>query len=170
MRGSWDKRKIGLTAAAVILAGGVSIQGAMAYFTTYASAEGSQTLELGATTEIEEDFKDWTKEIKIQNTGDVDCYVRVKVFAGSQFTIDYSGYEDAWSKGEDDYWYYNDVVPVGGSTSALLATINLPSDFEEDFNVAVVQECTPVQYNEDGTPYADWSLKVAKDSGEEAGA
>ena len=57
----------------------------MAYFTTYAEAEGSQTLSLGMTTTIPgEEVSDWTKHIRVQNTGDYSCYVRVKVFAGSQ--------------------------------------------------------------------------------------
>ena len=28
---------------------------------------------------------------------------------------------------------------------------------DQDFNVIVVQECTPVLYDENGNPYADWN-------------
>ena len=69
-----------LTAAAVILAGTMSIQGVLAYFTANASAQGGHTISLGSSTEITEEFTDWTKHIVITNTGDNDCYVRVKVF------------------------------------------------------------------------------------------
>ena len=31
---------------------------------------------------------------------------------------------------------------------------------EESFNVAVVYETTPVQYRADGTPYADWEVRL----------
>lgn len=151
-------KKVWLTAAAAVLAGGISLQGAMAYFTAYASAGGGSVLELGHTTEIEENFENWTKDIRITNTGDVDCYVRVKVLAGSQFTLKIGG--KGWSSGNDGYWYYSDPVAPDKETESLLAQIKLPEDFKEDFNVAVVQECTPVLYDEDGNPYADWNLAV----------
>lgn len=151
-------RKVWLTAAAAVLAGGISLQGAMAYFTTYASAGGGAVLELGHETEIEENFENWTKDIVITNTGDVDCYVRVKVLAGSQFTLDISG--GGWSSGNDGYWYYADPVAPDAQTASLLAKITIPEDFAEDFNVAVVQECTPVLYDENDDPYADWNLAV----------
>lgn len=151
-------KKVWLTAAAVVLAGGISLQGAMAYFTTYASAQGGVAVELGHTTEIEEKFENWTKDIKITNTGDVDCYVRVKVMAGSQFTLDIGG--NGWTKEDDGYWYYKDSVAPDQSTGSLLAKIQIPEEFSEDFNVAVVQECTPVLYDEEGKAYADWNLAV----------
>ena len=57
----------------------------------------------------------------------------------------------------DGYWYYSDIVPVSGNTEELLAKIAVPEEYKESFNVVVVQECTPVFYEEDGTPYADWN-------------
>ncbi len=151
-------KKVWLTAAAAVLAAGLTLPGAMAYFTTYASAGGGAALSLGHSTEIEENFENWTKDIVITNTGNVDCYVRVKVLAGSQFTIDFSG--DGWSDGEDGYWYYANSIAPDEATGSLLAAITLPEDFMEDFNVAVVQECTPVQYDADGNPYPDWDLAI----------
>ena len=152
------QKKVWLTAAAVVLAGGISLQGAMAYFTTYASAGGGVVLDLGHSTEIEENFENWTKDIKITNTGDVDCYVRVKVLAGSQFQLDINGI--GWNSKDDGYWYYSNPVAPDGVTESLFAKITIPEDFMEDFNVAVVQECTPVLYDADGNPYADWSLAI----------
>ena len=95
-----------LGTAAVILAGSVSVQSAMAYFTTYVKAKGGYEITLGSQTEIKEDVKDMTKEIKITNTGETDCYVRVKVFCGSQIEISYAGAVDEdgnayWTTGDD---------------------------------------------------------------------
>ena len=52
---------------------------------------------------------------------------------------------------------------------------DLPEDFDKDsFNVVVIQECTPVIYDEAGNPAADWStvytdyLDTAGAQGEEA--
>jgi hypothetical protein len=154
-----------LATIAVVLCASVSVPSAMAYFTTYVKAEGGYEITLGDETEIEEDVKDMTKSISIKNTGETDCYVRVKVFCGSELNITYSGAVDDsgnqyWTLDDDGYWYYKDILKVGSSSEVLNAKINLPEDYKDKFNVVVVQECTPVLYKEDGTAYADWNAKV----------
>lgn len=144
-----------LMVAALMLTAGAAIPQTMAYFTTYVEAEGGYPITLGNETTIEEKVENMEKHIVLNNTGESDCFVRVKVFAGSRITLTMSG--SSWSQGEDGYWYYSDIVPVGGSTEELLAGITIPEDYTESFNVVVVQECTPVLYQEDGTPYADWN-------------
>ena len=57
----------------------------MAYFTTYATAKGGISADIGPTTDVKEKSKDWKKTIEIENTGKADCFVRVKVIAASQF-------------------------------------------------------------------------------------
>lgn len=166
MKGRYLKNKtFWLGAAAVVLAGSLSVQSAMAYFTTYVKAKGGCEITLGSETEIHENVKDMTKEIKITNTGKTDCYVRVKVFCGSQLDIAYSGAVDdkgnaLWTKKDDGYWYYKEILKAGGTSEVLEVKISLPEDYKDSFNVIVVQECTPVQYKADGTPYADWNAKV----------
>ena len=99
------------------------------------------------------------KDIRIENTGGIDCYVRVKVFAGS--TVDLSFAAEEWSKDTDGYWYYNNIVAPGASSSPMVVSIKGPEDEDmETFNVVVIQECTPVLYNEDGNPYADWAMSL----------
>lgn len=159
------KKSVWLTAAALVLAGCVSVPDAMAYFTTYVKAEGGYEITLGNETEIEETVSDMTKEITISNTGAADCYVRVKVFCGSQLDITYAGAVDeagnaCWTKKDDGYWYYKDILPVNGKTKVLQAKISLPEGYTDSFNVIVVQECAAVQYTEDGTPFADWNAKL----------
>ena len=48
-------KKVWLTAAAVALTAGISLPGAMAYFTTYASASGGASLSLSNTVTIPEE-------------------------------------------------------------------------------------------------------------------
>ena len=101
--------------------------------------------------------EDMTKHIVLVNTGENDCYVRIKVFCGSRFTINYSSAADDkgepyWNLNESDgYWYYRDIVPAGEKTEELLAEIEVPEGFTESFDIVVIQECTPVLYGEDGT-------------------
>lgn len=152
------KKSLCLAGAALLLAGSMTAGSAMAYFTTYATASGGAEVSLDFThTEPGEEVVDWTKRITVKNTGSVDCYVRVKLFAGEKYLegLDISG--EGWERGEGDYYYYNKVVPAGKTSSLLSAKIgNMES--EEDFNVIVVQESTPVLYSENGDPYGDWNV------------
>lgn len=150
-----------LAAAAVILAGGLQIRDAMAYFTTHVEAMGGYEVKIeGGSSVIEEEVKDMTKYITLANNGNCDCYVRVKLFAGDEINITYSG-NKKWSRNKTDgYWYYGDIVPAGGKTKTLEAKIKLPAEFQDTFDVIVVQETTPVLYKSDGTPYADWERQV----------
>ena len=160
MKKKFSKKSLCLAAAALALTAGLSVNSAMAYFTTYATAAGGVTIILGSTTTVpEETVSDWTKHIVIKNTGDFECYVRVKVFAGDKYQdgLKYQGSEK-WSPGEGDYYYYSDVVLAGGETEELQVKID-SKDSEEEFNVIVAQECTPVLYDDQGNPYADWNAK-----------
>lgn len=150
-----------LSLAALTLVAAAGAQDSMAYFTTYVTAGGSEIVRLGAQTEIQEDVSNMTKHVSIQNVSQTnDCFVRVKAFCGSDLTLTYtdtSGKGD-WYDGKDGYWYYRPIVPAGGSTAVLDVKINLPAGFNKDeFNVVVIQECTPVIYDEAGNASADWT-------------
>lgn len=136
--------------AATLIVCGVSVKPTLAYFTTYATAKGGISVDIGPTTDVKEKFKDWKKTIEIENTGKADCFVRVKVIAASQFDIQASG--SNWSLSDDGYWYYSQVVPVGGKTEPIVAAITVSEKVKTSFNVVVVQECAPVTYDEKGNP------------------
>ncbi len=158
------KGVLALAAAALLLTGLAGFQDAAAYFTTYVSAGGSEIVRMGSQTELIEDVTNMTKHISILNTSQTnDCYVRVKIFHGSQLDVtcsDASGRGNLWHfSREDGYWYYEPMVGPGAATEILDAKIGgLPPDFDRDsFNVVVIQECTPVVYDEAGNPTADWN-------------
>lgn len=156
-----------LIALAVLLVLGASITASQAYFTTFAEAEGGHSLSLGSRTELDEEVNGLEKQVSVRNTGDLECYVRVKAFAGDDFTLKYAG-EAGWKDGGDGYWYYEGILAVGAATPKLTIGIDVP-DAEgkeiSDFNVVVIQECTPVLYDEDGNPYADWNMKATNAEG-----
>lgn len=162
------KKHVYLAAAALVLAGSLTVGKAAAYFTTYATATGGAEVDLGFTrTEPNEEVYDWTKHVQIDNTGDYACYVRVKAIAGEKFQSGLVISGEGWTLGDDGYYYYKDLIPAGQSTpqtDQLLVKID-NMDSQEDFNVVVVQECAPVLYDENGNPYADWNQKLEfKDS------
>ena len=83
-----------MSAAALGMTAAMTIQSASAFFTTYVSAGGGQTVSLSSETEILEDVSQMTKHIMIQNTSQSNsCLVRVKVFYAEPFTIEYTDVE-----------------------------------------------------------------------------
>ena len=156
------KKTIGLSAVALVLTAGLAVGTAMAYFTTYATAEGGYTLDLGFTQTIpNEDVVNGKKEITLENIGEFDCYVRLKALTGDAYKDDIRYSEPAgegkWTPGADGYYYYSDIVAPGASSSQIDVSFVLSEENPVDFNVIIIQECTPVHYDEDGNPYADWS-------------
>lgn len=173
MNNKHSRRILALALAALLLTAGAAADSAMAYFTTYVTAEGGHELRLGFTTTIpNEEVADWTKTITLTNTGERDCYVRLRVFAGSAYSLRYECSEaGGWSAGDDGYYYWHEILhpgetagnPGGGETpdDPLLVRIQKPEDADQSFNVIVVQECTPVPYDENGNPLpwneVDWT-------------
>ena len=184
------KRRLFLTALALVLVLSAGIGGAYAYFTTYTQAEGGLPIALGNERTFEEHFEDWTKTLVVSNQPDsVDAiYVRARVFwpetlyLGPErtpvpLTCDISG--EGWSGLIGDYYYYNQVVAPSESTTALTVKISgLQKDspyFEElekgdAFNVIVVYESIPVVYDAAGEPVAptaaDWTRNLEQGSTE----
>ena len=90
------------------------------------------------TTEVEEDITSEPtikQNVKIQNTGDTEAWIRAAVVITWQdkdghvygqapaettnYTIDY-GTDHDWVKGDDGFWYYTKPVAADGSTGYLI--------------------------------------------------
>ncbi len=164
MMNKLSKKTICLAAAAVALTGTLAVGSAYAYFTTYSEAKGNVVFQMGETrTEPHEEVKEGKKIVSIENTGDYDCYIRVKAYAGNNYNLSYAdGGSGKWYDGGDGYWYYKDILEAGSTSETVL--VNIPKELleditdEKDLNVIVIQECTPVQYDDNGEPYADWNV------------
>ena len=171
------KRNVFLLALCLVLLLVPAVDGAWAYFTTYTQARGGYPLKLGGKTEMKEGLFAWTKHVSIENTGDLGAvFVRARAFCDSKYMLKYSDAGGKWSDGGDGFWYYSDVVYPGEATEELLVKIDgvptgedgKPLEDGENFDVIVIYECTPVLYDKDGKPYADWELKLNLD-GEKGG-
>lgn len=145
-----------MSAAALAMTAALTIQSASAYFTTYVEASGGHEVSLGSKTDITEEVSEKTKHVTVTNTGTNECFVRARVFSGSKVVCTTSGTN--WTLGADDYWYYGPVLAPGAATEVLDVKIEIKSGENPDnFNVVVIQECTPVIYDEAGNPGADWN-------------
>ena len=167
-------KKLVLPAAALALLLSVSTKTAMAYFTTYTSAGGRAQISLGFTrTETEDTVSDWTKHIAIENSGEQECYARVKVLVGERYqdSLTYTSEEGGWTLNTaDGYWYYSKILAPQEKTEELLVKLDraglsemTPAGEQEIFNVIVVPEYTAVLYDAAGNPYADWNLVMAEE-------
>lgn len=178
MKKSFNKKTLCLAGTALLLTAGLSVGSAMAYFTTYTQVSGGVTLSLGTTITVPDDnVTNWTKHVTVQNTGDYDCFVRVKAFAGAEYQdgLTYSG--NNWSLADDGYYYYSKILKAGTSLDEKdILDIRIPYESaDQSFNVIVVQESAPVIYDENGNPTGDWDhiLDSSQDSyegNEEVGA
>lgn len=147
-----------------------SVSNANAYFTTYVTAKGGYAVNWKHEEHIDESFEDWNKYVTITSKPEsIPVFVRVKAFSGSTYSLSYSGNE--WTE-NDGYYYYNNVLNGGETTSALRVYIdNIPTNPQkkENFNVVVIYETIPAQFDEEGNfispVLADWTKEIA--SGEE---
>ncbi len=161
------KKTISLALVALVLIATLNIGNALAYFTDFTLAKGNKELELGfAETELIEKIEPGKKVIQIKNTGSTEEYdypamVRLKAFAGNKiiFTFTPENTQDWNYNTNDGYWYYNHILKVGDITTPITITFNQPSDVDS-YNVIVVQECTPVLYDNDGNEYAEWDATM----------
>ena len=143
------KNKKVLTIAAILLVLVTSVGLAGAFFSDYEHAIGQATFALGGDTTIEEDVKGAEKTISIHNRGDGDAFVRVSVYGPDEMTFPTIG--DGWRKATDGFWYYQDVLPAGKDTSAIVASVeDVPISVDlSEFDVIVVHESVPVVYDAD---------------------
>ncbi len=160
--------KILLTVLALVLIMSIGIGTAYGYFTTYVVTRGGHVVTLGESgrTDIYERFSQWTKHVTVSSAADSDpAFVRIRAYWGAGYSVTYEG-NGVWYDGGDGWWYYTPILQPDSSTSEFDVYIsNVPSDVTEgdEFNIVVVYETTSVRYRADGTPYADWSVRL--DSG-----
>lgn len=164
-----------LGAAAAVAIAGAHVAPSWAYFTANSEAEGGLTIQVEPTTSIDETVEGGAKHVTISNSANsaVPVFVRARVFANAEYLANGTPSGEGWTRGSDGYWYYTSPVEPGATTNELLVQVAWP-DFDgegeavdhtgENFNIIVVYEATPVQYDNDGnlvdpmSSACDWDL------------
>jgi hypothetical protein len=173
----------------VALVLGMSIVPAGAYFTDSSEANGGVDVTITPSTDIREWYKEGVKHVVISNDPEATSavYVRAGVFTTAKVAI--SSDNNSWTgpSNESDWvgptgygwFYFNKILQPGDFAGSpdpsnpngdeLTVDITFPTVKSPDkpdgaiegdnFNVIVMYEATPVLYDADGNPYADWSLK-----------
>lgn len=139
--------------AAVALVGALAVGGTIAYLTDGTERVVNAFEPVEVTCAVTETFANNVKSnVGVQNTGDVDAYVRVAVvinWVDAEGNVlgevpDGYGYElvgglpasEKWLEGDDGYWYYADPVGSGMTTGE-----SLIDSIEPTFSGEGVQEC-----------------------------
>jgi len=152
--------------AALLVAAGIG--SAIAYFTTYAEAQGTRVVNFSHREEITEEVGELSKAITITNQADSQpVYVRARAYTGAQYASRLQTSGTGWEDGGDGWWYYSQVLNPGASTASplnvqLTGITEEESKDGEELNIAVVYESALVIYeynkNADGyVPVTDWS-------------
>ncbi len=129
-------------------------------FTEYGWENGEQekTEDNSSGLEIDESYGAWFHHITFINNGTDARWVRAKVLSDNEHSIEYEG--EYWYGGNDGYFYHHFAIEDSCQSGELIAEIkNIkenPAEGEH-FNVIVVYETVPVEYNEEGAPIqANW--------------
>lgn len=130
---------------------------AFAYFTSNTQATGGHTIQLGYSTDVNEEIVDGNKRISMTNTGNTDVMVRIQLFYGTgvnnSITVGTPGAE-GWTNAGDT-WTYSEVLAPGASTTVLPVNVTAKEGTDlSNFDVTVIGQTSPVYYDEDGKAVA----------------
>lgn len=122
---------------------------AWAYYTDTTKAAGMIQFKYDPnppTTEVQETPDGANKVISVQNTGEVDAMVRVKVFdpqiSGVKLSFKAApGWTQAVNGNDEGWWYYTQPIAPDASTPELKAVVTVDASVDHGFDVIVVQQC-----------------------------
>ena len=131
------KAPVALVAILVLLC--CAVAGTVAFLVTKTDSVVNTFTPSKVTTYVEEEFNGQTKSnVKIQNTGDIDAYIRVAVVAnwidkdgnvyggatpeaGKDYTLTpKTGENENWFQGSDGYYYCKTAIESGSETPVLI--------------------------------------------------
>ncbi len=164
IRSSLAKRA-GVIALSVTLGMTAFAGTAFAYFTSNTQATGGHTIQLGYSTDVNEEIVDGNKRISMTNTGNTDVMVRIQLFYGTgvnnSITVEIPGAEGWTNTG--DTWTYSEVLMPGASTTVLPVNVTAKEGTDlSSFDITVIGQTSPVYYDEDGNavPYL-WQTQAS---------
>lgn len=158
----FGRRMAAALAVALVVSLGAAAGTAWAYYTDTNRASGMIAFNYNPnppSTEVKEEQKDLNKIISVQNTGEVDAMVRVKIFApdidgvtvsifpvaddGETAIETGSGWTQSVEGNKEGWWYYTSPIAPGASTTKIKVKVEIknPKDVPA-FDIVVVQQCT----------------------------
>lgn len=149
MKTKLKKKQLSLVVSILLVLTAV-IGGTLAYLVTHTDSVNNSFTSAEVTCHVDEKFSsNLKKDVKIENTGDTEAYIRAAVIVtwqdengniaakpvndtDYQIALNYKGNEGSnsnnnteWIKGYDGYYYYSEPVAVNNSTGYLIGTCSL---------------------------------------------
>ena len=169
------KQPVALVALLVLLC--CTVAGTVAFLVTSTDPVTNTFTPASVSTAVEETFKNGEKkDVKIQNTGNIDAYIRVAVVAnwansagdvyGGAVPTDKGDKKDydltlkannGWIKGADGYYYYIHPVAPKESTTAIFEDITqLTDDPAEGYGLQITILADGIQSEPGTTVVSVW--------------
>ena len=180
------KKQLFLALSALVLCLSISIGVTMAYFTDWSSASGTGAVaDLKPQTELKEELDGINKKIQVENTGETEVFVRVKVFypdlnlQRKDGKVEIKGVSadgtdsDLWVYNEETgFWDYTKVLKSGEATDELQVNVTIKRvTNSRDFQIIVVHENSPAIYDQEGNAvpreWEAWNWPESQTEGEE---
>lgn len=147
MRKSSLAKRVAVTLSVALVVSLGVVGTAWAYYTDTSKAAGMIQFKYDLpTTEVQETFDGIDKIISVQNTGEVNAMVRVKVFdpdiSGVELSFDAAeGWTQDVNGNDEGWWYYTQPIAPRASTPELKAVVTVDASVDHGFDVIVVQQC-----------------------------
>lgn len=152
-----------------------TVGGTYAYLTATAAPASNEFIPAKVSCMVEEDFADGVKSnVKVQNTGNIDAYIRATVVAtfvgddgkvlatapieGVNYTVDWAA--DGWTKSTDGYWYHVKPVKPNDTTGCLINSaqaVSSPSGYRLNLQILA----TGIQSAPDSAVQDAWGVTVS---------
>lgn len=151
-----NKTKTILVLAAIVLVLTCTVSGTVAFLVTKTDPVENQFTPAKVTCAVSESFNGSTKsDVKIQNTGNTDAWIRATVVANwvkdgkivAPWTDNIVYKNDGWTKGSDGYYYYNSTVPSMGYTTNLFDSYTPVEPPVDGAHLEMTIVCQAVQAN-----------------------
>lgn len=164
------------TVLALVLILGAAVGGTLAYLVTQTDPVTNTFEPSHVSCKIEEEFDGTTKSnVIVQNTGDIDAYIRAKVVItwkdangnvyaaaperGTDYTITYG---DGWTKGSDGIYYCNSKVAANnGSTPVLIKECRQTGTAPEGYALSVEILAEAIQAEPAAAVKEAWGTEAA---------
>lgn len=164
----------------------LKVSGVIAYLTDSTNKLTNVFKIADVTTKVTEDLNGKTKSnVKIQNTGTTNAWIRAKVviswqdkdgnvygskspYSGTDYEIEYGSPND-WIKGNDGFYYYKNPVSPNDSTDNLINSCEIldNANIPNGYNLCVEIICSGIQSDPSSVFNDEWgtgsNLKVNTD-------
>ena len=158
----------------------VTIGGVIAYLIAESTTISNEFQPVQVTCEVKETLQNnFKKDVYIQNTGDVDAYIRAFVIANwvsdeadtkvhSAMPKEDSDYKvewgtENWKKQDNGYWYYVKPVVSKDVTKDLIEAVTVLTEAPAGFHLEIQVIATAIQAQPETVVTEQWGVEVSDD-------